>query len=190
MSAASSLPPGNRSASAVDEASFVYIVWLIACKERNELLIPCASSPAATVCTVNVIRDWASCPWWAPLSGSCACPAQRGTVGVQVRSCLTHDFFLHADLGYKEWFPPPFKTRLETHVARKVHVTTATKKLLTNILSNNILTCCCCWNRERSHKSCPLLSGPCHFSPLRPISSLCSHVTSMLIGRYWSLKAN
>lgn len=61
------LPPGNWALSVVSEASFVYIVWLIACKEHNELLIPCASNPAATVCTVNVIRDSASCPWWAHL---------------------------------------------------------------------------------------------------------------------------
>lgn len=59
------LPPGNSALSVVAEASFVYIVWLIACKEHNEFLMSCASDPAATVCTVNVIRDSASCPWWA-----------------------------------------------------------------------------------------------------------------------------
>lgn len=60
------LPPGNLALLPVAaEASFVYIVWLIACKEHNELLMSCASDPAAAVCTVNVIRDADSCPWWA-----------------------------------------------------------------------------------------------------------------------------
>lgn len=70
VSTAFRLPPESWSVSVVAEASFVYIVWLIACKEHNELLIQCAPSPAATVCTLNVIRDSASCPWWAALSSS------------------------------------------------------------------------------------------------------------------------
>lgn len=81
------LPPGNPALSVVAEASFVYIVWLIACKEHNELLMSCASDPAATVCTVNVIRDSASCPWWARSAVVFTCSfsiflnvGQRGTV--------------------------------------------------------------------------------------------------------------
>lgn len=59
------LPLGNRALSSMAKGIFVYIVWLIACKEHNELLMSCATDPAVTVCIVNVIRDWVSCPWWA-----------------------------------------------------------------------------------------------------------------------------
>lgn len=59
------LPLGNRALSSMAKGIFVCIVWLIACKEHNELLMSCATDPAVTVCIVNVIRDWASCPWWA-----------------------------------------------------------------------------------------------------------------------------
>lgn len=89
------MPLGNLALPVVAGASFVYIVWLIACKEHNELLMSCASDPAATVCTVNVIRDSASCPWWAPSAVVFTCAfsifpnvGQGGTVCGQVRSCL------------------------------------------------------------------------------------------------------
>lgn len=89
------LPPGNPALSVVAGASFVYIVWLIACKEHNELLMSCASDPAATVCTVNVIRDAASCPWCARSAVAFHCAfsifpdvGQCGTACGHVRSCL------------------------------------------------------------------------------------------------------
>lgn len=90
--------------------SFVYIVWLIACKEHNELLIQCAPSPTARVCTLNVIRDSASCPWWADLSGSYAhwahsCTAPHCRRAGEVVSSKQFAVFLHADLWqivYKE----------------------------------------------------------------------------------------
>ncbi len=95
VSTAFDLPPGNLALSVVAEASFVYIVWLIACKEHNELLMSRASDPAVTVCTVNVIRDSASCPWWANSAVVFTCAfsifpdvGQHGTVCGQVRSCL------------------------------------------------------------------------------------------------------
>lgn len=59
------LPLGNGALSSMAKGIFVYIVWLIACKKHNELLMSCATDPAVTVCLVNVIRDWVSCPWWA-----------------------------------------------------------------------------------------------------------------------------
>lgn len=93
--AAFELPPGNSALSVVAEASFVYNVWLIACKEHNELLMSCASDPAATVCTVNVIRDSASCPWCARSAVVFTCAfsifrdvGQCGAVCGQLRSCL------------------------------------------------------------------------------------------------------
>lgn len=93
--AAFETPQGNRVLSVVAEASFVYIVWLIACKEHNELLMSCASDPAATVCKVNVIRDSASCPWWARSAVVFTCTfstfpnvGQHSTVCRQVRSFL------------------------------------------------------------------------------------------------------
>lgn len=91
-STAFNFPPENLALCAVAMASSVYIVSLIACIMSLWCLIHPSLLPQ--VCAVNVIRDSASCPWWArAVVFTCTCSispdvGQRGAARGLVRSCM------------------------------------------------------------------------------------------------------